>query len=49
MNTVECRVGSVDKGRVTRCGYTGEDGFELAVPNDKVGSGQQFAHLLDYY
>ncbi|KAK4303265.1 hypothetical protein Pmani_024702 [Petrolisthes manimaculis] len=35
MNTRETQVAGVPC-RVTRCGYTGEDGVEISVPNNKV-------------
>lgn len=34
MNTTEAEVAGVPC-RVTRCGYTGEDGFEISIPADK--------------
>lgn len=35
MNTIEANVAGVSDCRVTRCGYTGEDGFEISIPADK--------------
>lgn len=36
MNTVESEVAGVSQCRITRCGYTGEDGCEISVPSSKV-------------
>ncbi|GAB6021462.1 hypothetical protein CHUAL_004066 [Chamberlinius hualienensis] len=36
MNTVECNFAGVSKCRVTRCGYTGEDGVEISIPQEKA-------------
>lgn len=35
MNTIEAEVAGVAECRITRCGYTGEDGFEISIPADK--------------
>lgn len=35
MNTIEADVAGVRECRITRCGYTGEDGFEISIPADK--------------
>ena len=32
MSQAECEVGGVPGCRVTRCGYTGEDGYEISMP-----------------
>lgn len=36
MNAVDAAVFGVPQCRITRCGYTGEDGFELRIPSSKV-------------
>ncbi|KAL1501211.1 hypothetical protein ABEB36_006583 [Hypothenemus hampei] len=36
MNSIESVVGNVKNCRITRCGYTGEDGFELSIPAAKA-------------
>jgi aminomethyltransferase len=36
MTTIEASVSSVPECRITRCGYTGEDGFEISIPSEKA-------------
>ena len=43
MTTTEAEVAGVKNCRVTRCGYTGEDGFEISIPAE---SGSSIAEAL---
>eukprot|EP00124_Ichthyophonus_hoferi_P002325 Ihof_evm6s153 gene=Ihof_evmTU6s153 len=36
LNGVDATVGGVKGCRITRCGYTGEDGFEISIPQDRA-------------
>ncbi|CAD7093905.1 unnamed protein product [Hermetia illucens] len=36
MTTVESELAGVKGCRITRCGYTGEDGIEISVPSDRA-------------
>lgn len=36
MNTIKARIGDVNDCRISRCGYTGEDGVELSIPAHKA-------------
>lgn len=36
MTTAESELAGVKGCRITRCGYTGEDGIEISVPSDRA-------------